>query len=112
LHIDKFLISQDLDSRGGRIEAATSIWKCLDHSPRPIHMGSACHTWQALSLFWLFPTKRWKKESWNVISLGRGATQALKRLKVGPLVGGHHQKSIGLQRMISERKVPPERSAG
>jgi hypothetical protein len=32
-HIDKFLVSQDLDSRGGRIEAATSIRKFLDHSP-------------------------------------------------------------------------------
>jgi hypothetical protein len=32
-HIDKFFVSQDLDSRGGRIEAATSIQKFLDHSP-------------------------------------------------------------------------------
>jgi hypothetical protein len=32
-HIDKFLISQDLDSRGKKIEAATSIQKFLDHSP-------------------------------------------------------------------------------
>jgi hypothetical protein len=30
--IDKFLVSQDLDSRGGRIEAATSIQKFSDHS--------------------------------------------------------------------------------
>jgi hypothetical protein len=32
-HIDKFLISQDLDSRGRKIEAAASIQKFLDHSP-------------------------------------------------------------------------------
>jgi endonuclease/exonuclease/phosphatase family metal-dependent hydrolase len=31
--IDKFLISQDLDSRGGRIEAAALIRKFSDHSP-------------------------------------------------------------------------------
>jgi hypothetical protein len=31
--IDKFLISQDLDSRGGRIEGAASIRKFSDHSP-------------------------------------------------------------------------------
>jgi exonuclease III len=31
--IDKFLISQDLDSRGGRIEAAASIRKFSDHFP-------------------------------------------------------------------------------
>ncbi len=31
--IDKFLVSQDLDSRGERIEAATSIRKFFDHSP-------------------------------------------------------------------------------
>jgi hypothetical protein len=33
LHIDKFLVSQDLDLRGGIIEAATLIRKFLDHSP-------------------------------------------------------------------------------
>jgi exonuclease III len=33
LRIDKFLLSQNLDSRGGRIEAATSIRKFSDHSP-------------------------------------------------------------------------------
>jgi hypothetical protein len=31
--IDKFLVSQDLDSRGRRIEATTSIQKFSDHSP-------------------------------------------------------------------------------
>jgi exonuclease III len=31
--IDKFLVSQDLDSRGRRIEATTSIRKFSDHSP-------------------------------------------------------------------------------
>jgi hypothetical protein len=31
--INKFLISQDLDSRGGRIEVATLIRKFSDHSP-------------------------------------------------------------------------------
>ncbi len=29
--IDKFLVSQDLDSRGGRIEATVSIRKFSDH---------------------------------------------------------------------------------
>jgi hypothetical protein len=32
-HIDKFFISQDLDSRDGRIEVATLIRKFSDHSP-------------------------------------------------------------------------------
>jgi hypothetical protein len=31
--IDKFLVSQELESRGGRIEAAPSIRKISDHSP-------------------------------------------------------------------------------
>jgi endonuclease/exonuclease/phosphatase family metal-dependent hydrolase len=31
--IDKFLVSQELDSRGGRIEAAPSIRNISDHSP-------------------------------------------------------------------------------
>jgi hypothetical protein len=31
--IDKFLVTQELDSRGGRIEVAPSIKKMLDHSP-------------------------------------------------------------------------------
>jgi endonuclease/exonuclease/phosphatase family metal-dependent hydrolase len=31
--IDKFLVSQELDSRGGRIEAAPSIRSISDHSP-------------------------------------------------------------------------------
>jgi hypothetical protein len=31
--IDKFLVSQELDSRGGRIEAAPSIRRISDHSP-------------------------------------------------------------------------------
>ncbi len=31
--IDKFMISQDVDSRGGRIESAISIRKFSDHSP-------------------------------------------------------------------------------
>jgi hypothetical protein len=33
LCIDKFLVSQDLDLRGGRIEVATSIQKFSDHFP-------------------------------------------------------------------------------
>jgi exonuclease III len=33
LHIDKFSISQNLDTQGRRIEAAISIRKLLDHSP-------------------------------------------------------------------------------
>jgi hypothetical protein len=31
--IDKFLVSQELDARGGRIEAAPSMRKIFDHSP-------------------------------------------------------------------------------
>ncbi len=31
--IDKFLVSQDIDERGGRIETVTSIRKLSDHSP-------------------------------------------------------------------------------
>jgi hypothetical protein len=31
--IDKFLVSQELDARGGRIEAAPSIQRISDHSP-------------------------------------------------------------------------------
>jgi hypothetical protein len=59
-------------------------------------MGPTCHTWQVVSLFWLFLIRGWKRENWNVVSLGRGVAQALKRLKVGPLVKGRHQKSIGM----------------
>jgi endonuclease/exonuclease/phosphatase family metal-dependent hydrolase len=33
LHINKFLISQELDTRGGRIEVVTSVRKLSDHSP-------------------------------------------------------------------------------
>jgi exonuclease III len=33
LHINKFLVSQDLDSKGGSIEVTTSIQKFSDHSP-------------------------------------------------------------------------------
>ncbi len=72
-------------------------------------LGSASQT---ISLFWFFPTQRWKRESWNATSLGRGATQALKRLRVGPLAGGYHKKSISLQHKISEGKAPPKRNAG
>jgi hypothetical protein len=32
-HIDKFLVSQDLDLKGGKIEAATLIRKLSNHSP-------------------------------------------------------------------------------
>jgi endonuclease/exonuclease/phosphatase family metal-dependent hydrolase len=32
--IDKFLVSQELDARGGRIEATPSIRRISDHSPR------------------------------------------------------------------------------
>ncbi|CAK9854805.1 unnamed protein product [Sphagnum jensenii] len=31
--IDEFLVSQEINSRGGRIEAAPSIRRILDHSP-------------------------------------------------------------------------------
>jgi hypothetical protein len=74
-------------------------------------MGLACHTWQVVSLFWFFPIRRWKRESWNAACLGRGAAQAFKWLRMGPLVRGCHQKNIGLQRAMSERKVSPETSA-
>jgi len=33
LRIDKFLVSQDLDMKGGRIEVTTSIHKPSNHSP-------------------------------------------------------------------------------
>jgi exonuclease III len=32
-HIDKFLVTQELDSRGGKIEATPSIRKMSHHSP-------------------------------------------------------------------------------
>jgi exonuclease III len=32
-HIDKFLVSQDLDTRGGRIKVTTLVHKRSDHSP-------------------------------------------------------------------------------
>jgi hypothetical protein len=45
--IDKFFISQDLNSRGGHFNL-----KILGpFSPGPIHMGPAYHTYQAISLF-------------------------------------------------------------
>ncbi len=31
--IDKFIVSQDIEERGGKIEAAASIRKFSDHSP-------------------------------------------------------------------------------
>lgn len=31
--IDKFLVSQELNTRGGRIKVATSMRKLLDHFP-------------------------------------------------------------------------------
>jgi len=31
--IDKFMVSQDIDAKGGRIEIATSVRKLSDHSP-------------------------------------------------------------------------------
>jgi exonuclease III len=31
--IDKFIVSQDLDTRGERIKAATLVRKLLNHSP-------------------------------------------------------------------------------
>jgi len=43
--IDKFMVSQDLDSRGGRIESTISIKKFLDHSPLLISIwGQATDT--------------------------------------------------------------------
>jgi hypothetical protein len=42
--------------------------------------------------------------------LGRGAAQALKQLRVGPLARGCHYKCTGLQREISEGKVLLETS--
>jgi len=43
--IDKFMVSQDLDSRGGRIESTISIKKFSDHSPLLISIwGQATDT--------------------------------------------------------------------
>jgi hypothetical protein len=43
--INKFMVSQDLDSRGGRIESTISIKKFLDHSPLLMSMwGQATDT--------------------------------------------------------------------
>jgi len=43
--IDKFMVSQDLDSRGGRIESAITIRKFSDHSPLIISIwGQATDT--------------------------------------------------------------------
>jgi hypothetical protein len=40
--IDKFMISQTIDERGGRIEAAASMRKFTDHSPLIIKIWG-CH---------------------------------------------------------------------
>jgi exonuclease III len=34
--IDKFMVSQGIEERGGRVESAASIRKLLDHSPLTI----------------------------------------------------------------------------
>jgi exonuclease III len=38
--IDKFLVSQELDARGRRIEAAPSMRKISDHSPLVNDLGA------------------------------------------------------------------------
>jgi endonuclease/exonuclease/phosphatase family metal-dependent hydrolase len=50
--IDKFMISQDLDSRGGRIESAVTIRKFSDHAPLIISIwGQAAGTDKLASYF-------------------------------------------------------------
>ncbi len=50
--IDKFLVSQELDARGGRIEAAPSMRKISDHSPLVITIwGRPSSTATALKYF-------------------------------------------------------------
>jgi exonuclease III len=50
--IDKFMISQDLDSRGGRIQSAVTIRKFLDHAPLIISIwGQAAGTDKLASYF-------------------------------------------------------------
>jgi len=50
--IDKFMVSQDLDSRGGRIESAITIRKFSDHSPLIISIwGQATGTDESARYF-------------------------------------------------------------
>jgi exonuclease III len=50
--IDKFMVSQDLDSTGGEIESAITIKKFLDHSPLIISIwGQATGTYKPACYF-------------------------------------------------------------
>jgi hypothetical protein len=62
--IYKFLVSQALDTRGGRIEATTSVRKLSNHSPPSSnHLGTTCCPQQAKALLRHLPSRRQKRQS-------------------------------------------------
>jgi hypothetical protein len=112
-HLNKFLVSQDLDSKGGRIEAANSIQKFSNHSPLVLSIWGQPIIPNKLSHYFDSSLLEDEKRRVEMLQAWEGELpKTLKRLRVGPLVGSRHQKNIGLQCSINETKASLERSAG
>jgi len=88
--IDKFLVSQDLDLKGRRIEEATSIQKFSDHSPLVLSI------WGELSVpdkpYYYFDSSllEYEKGKAKMLQTWEGELPKPQATQSGPLTRGYH----------------------
>jgi hypothetical protein len=117
--IDKFLVSQELESRGGRIEFAPSIRKISDHSPLKLTVwGRTLAPPRTVTFFDITMLK--EDESRGARGPPRGLrrhpTSTKPRRGLARMARGSHRKGVQLQWQASEgeengrRGLEPEAS--
>jgi exonuclease III len=110
--IDKFLVSQELDARGRRIEAAPSMRKISDHSPLVITTWGRSSPPPIAATYFDTTLLREDRSRAALLDAWKGTQPPPQpRCRLARLVGGNHQKGTHLQWQISERKEASKRSS-
>jgi exonuclease III len=110
--IDKFLVSQELDARGRRIEAAPSMRKISDHSPLVITIWGRSSSPPIAATYFDTTLLREDRSRAALLDAWKGTQPPPQpRCRLARLVGGNHQKGTHLQWQISERKEASKRSS-
>ncbi|CAK9224206.1 unnamed protein product [Sphagnum troendelagicum] len=105
--IDKFMISQDIEEKGGRIETAASVRKLSNHSPLVMTVWGnhpPPPPRQPSSLLRRLPAKRGGVQEGDATSLGRGPSASNKRPRMVGMAGGGNRARHELQHASSKRQ--------
>ncbi len=100
--IDKFLVSQEGEERGGKIEAAASVRKLTDHLLLVITVWGHHPPQQPLTIFRRLSADGREEQERTIGSLDRRPTALDQRPRVARLAGRSNRKSDEVQRVPCE----------